>query len=302
MEFGSTLTYNSIGCSGLKEVPILMAYDLTGKTVLVTGACGGIGYQTALELSQAGATTVLVCRDQARGEAARAAIAVAARCRVEALACDLASQKQVRGLAEEFKRRSRRLHVLINNAAVVPARRILTEDGLEMQFAVNHLAYFLLTQLLLDVLKASAPSRIVNVSSGMARRARLDFGNLQAEKGYRRMEQYARTKLLNNYFTSELARRLAGTGVTVNAVFPGFTATGLGRNFGAFSRFMMKRFAAPISHGADGVVYLAASPEVEGVSGTYFQKRKPVPISAESYDADAAARLWSLSEEMTELR
>jgi NAD(P)-dependent dehydrogenase (short-subunit alcohol dehydrogenase family) len=279
-----------------------MGYDLKGKTCLITGGCGGIGFETARELSRAGATTVLVCRDKARGEAARSAIAGAGGGRVETLACDLASQKKIRALAKEFKRRFGALHVLVNNAAAVPARRTLTEDGLEMQFAVNHLAYFLLTGLLLDVLKASAPARIVNVSSGLHRRAHLDFGGLQAEKGYKGMAHYSLTKLLNIHFTYELARRLEGTGVTANTLSPGFTASGLGRNFGPVSRFVMKRFGRTADKGADTVVYLAASPEVEGVTGAYFNKRNAERTSPESYDAAAAARLWALSEDLTRPR
>jgi NAD(P)-dependent dehydrogenase (short-subunit alcohol dehydrogenase family) len=279
-----------------------MSSDIKGKTVLITGGCSGIGFQTALELSRAGATTIIVCRTRARGEAARETIAAAGGGPVEALACDLSSQRQIRALAEEFRRRHKSLHVLVNDAATVPARRTLTEDGFEMQFAVNHLAYFLLTELLLDVLKASAPSRIVNVSSGLHRRAHLDFVGLQAEKGYKGMAHYSLTKLLNVHFTYELARKLQGTGVTVNTLSPGFTSTGLGRSFGAFSRFVMKRFAMSVEKGADTVVYLAASPEVEGVSGKYFNKRKPERTSAESYDTAASARLWALSEELTRPR
>jgi len=276
-----------------------MEYDLTGKTCLITGGCGGIGFETACTLSRAGATMVLVCRNSARGEAARTAIASASGGRVETLACDLASQTQIRALAGEFNRRFGELHILVNNAAVVPGRRTLTEDGIEMQFAVNHLAYFLLTGLLLDILKSSAPARIVNVSSGLHRRAHLDFGGLQAEKGYKGMTHYGLTKLLNILFTYELARRLEGSGVTANALSPGFTATGLGRNFGPVSRFVMKRFAATADKGADTVVYLAASPEVQGVTGAYFNRRKSERTSPESYDAAAAARLWTLSEDLT---
>lgn len=279
-----------------------MEYDLSGKTCLITGGCGGIGFETARALARAGATTVLVCRDNERGEAARTALADARGGRVEMLACDLASQKQIRSLAGEFKNRFGALHVLVNNAAVVPARRTLTEDGLEMQFAVNHLAYFLLTGLLLDALKASAPARIVNVSSGLHRRARLDFGGLQAENGYKGMAHYSLTKLLDVLFTYELARRLESTGVTANALSPGFTATGLGRSFGPVSRFVMSRFGGTADKGADTVVYLAASPEVEGVTGAYFNRRKAERTSPESYDAAAAARLWSLSEDLTRPR
>jgi NAD(P)-dependent dehydrogenase (short-subunit alcohol dehydrogenase family) len=280
-----------------------MPYNMKGKTVLITGGCGGIGFQTALELSQAGATTVVVCREPAQCEVARESIAAEGGAEsIEALSCDLASPRQIRALVDAFKSRHDRLHVLINDAATVPARRILTEDGLEMQFAVNHLAYFVLTALLLDVLKASAPARIVNVSSGLHRRAKLDFGALQAEKGYKPMAQYGLTKLLNIYFTYELARRLAGTGVTANTLSPGFTSTGLGRSYGPFSRWIMRKYGKSVAHGADTVVFLAASPEVEGVTGTYFSKRKPEKTAPGSYDAAVSARLLALSEELTRPR
>ena len=280
-----------------------MPYDMKGKIVLITGACGGIGYQTALELSRAGAKTVVVCREAAQCEVARESFSAEGGGEdIEALSCDLGSQRQIRALAEAFKKRHDRLHVLINDAATVPARRTLTEDGLETQFAVNHLAYFLLTNLLLDVLKAAAPARIVNVSSGMHRRAKLDFDALQAEKSYRPMAQYALTKLLNVHFTYELARRLEGTGVTANTLSPGFTSTGLGRSYGPFSRWVMRKYGKSVAHGADTVVYLAASPEVEGVSGTYFSKRKPEKTAPGTYDPAASARLWGLCEELTRPR
>jgi len=280
-----------------------MPYDMKGKIVLITGGCGGIGFQTALELSRAGATTVVVCREPAQCEVARESFAAEGGGEsTEALACDLASQRQIRALADAFKSRHDRLHVLINAAATVPARRTLTEDGLEMQFAVNHLAYFLLTTLLLDVLKASAPARIVNVSSGLHRRATLDFEALQAEKGYKPMAQYGLTKLLNIHFTFELARRLEGTGVTANTLSPGFTATELGRSFGPFSRFIMRKYGRSVAQGAETVVYLSASPEVEGMSGKYFSKRRPERAAAGTADAAASARLWALSEELTRPR
>jgi NAD(P)-dependent dehydrogenase (short-subunit alcohol dehydrogenase family) len=279
-----------------------MLYDMKGKTVLITGGCGGIGFQTALELSRAGATTVVVCRDKGQGEVAREAIAAEGGEAIEALACDLASPHQIRDLADAFMSCHDRLHVLVNDAATVPARRTLTEDGIEMQFAVNHLAYFLLTSLLLGVLKASAPARIINVSSGLHRRARLDFDALQAEKNYKPMTQYGLTKLLNIHFTFELARRLEDAGVTANTLSPGFTATGLGRGFGPFSRFIMRKYGKSPVHGADTAVYLAASPEVEGVSGKYFSNRKPERTAPGTYDATASARLWALSEDLTRPR
>jgi NAD(P)-dependent dehydrogenase (short-subunit alcohol dehydrogenase family) len=213
--------------------------------------------------------------------------------------CDLSSPKQIRSVAAEYKSRHGRLHVLVNNAAVVPAKRTLTEDGLEMQFTVNHLAYFLLTNLLLDTLIASAPSRIVNVTSGMHKIAALDFDNLQGEKTYKTMKHYSLTKLLNIFFTYELARRLEGTSVTVNCLAPGFTATGLGRDFSAFSQFVMKTMGKKKEEGARTVVYLASSPDVATVTGKYFEKGKESRSSEETHDLEIARRMWNLSEKMT---
>lgn len=279
-----------------------MNTGMSGKTVLVTGASTGIGFATAMELAGRGASLVMVCRTRERGEKAREEIIRASGSKtIELLVCDLASQKQIRALAAEYKSRRDTLHVLINNAAVVPAQRTLTEDGIEMQFAVNHLAYFLLTNLLLDPLKAGAPSRIVNVASGMHFRTAMDFNDLQAEKGYKAMKHYGLTKLLNILFTYELARKLEGMGVTANCLSPGFTATDLGRDFPPFSRFIMKMMARKKEEGARTVIYLAASPEVASVSGKYFSKGKEVPSSKDTHDVEAARRLWELSARMTGL-
>ena len=277
-----------------------MSSDLAGKICLITGASSGIGFATALELAKMGATVALVCRDRERGEKAKAEILqVSENTNAELMLCDLSSPKQIRSLAAEYKSRHGRLHVLVNDAAVVPAKRTLTEDGLEMQFTVNHLAYFLLTNLLLDTLIASAPSRIVNVTSGMHKTAALDFDNLQGKKTYKAMKHYSLTKLLNISFTYELARRLEGTSVTVNCLAPGFTATELGRDFSAFSRFVMKTMGKKKEEGARTVVYLASSPDVATVTGKYFEKGKESRSSEETYALEIARRLWDLSEKMT---
>jgi NAD(P)-dependent dehydrogenase (short-subunit alcohol dehydrogenase family) len=279
-----------------------MNADMNGKTVLVTGASAGIGFATAMELARMRASLVLVCRTRERGEKAREAIIRASgNTTIELMVCDLASQKQIRALAAEFKSRRDKLHVLINNAAVVPAQRTLTEDGVEMQFAVNHLAYFLLTNLLLDPLKAGASSRIVNVASGMHFRSAIDYGNLQAETAYKAMKHYGLMKLLNILFTSELARRLEGTGVTANCLSPGFTATDLGRDFSPFSRFVMRTMARKKEEGARTVIYLAASPEVASLSGKYFSNEKEVRSSKDTQDIESARRLWEISAKMTDL-
>ncbi|MGB9006741.1 MAG: SDR family oxidoreductase [Candidatus Aminicenantales bacterium] len=275
---------------------------MKGRVCLITGASSGIGKVTAFELAKMGATAVLVCRNKERGEEARAEIIQASgNAAVELMLCDLASQRQVRSLASGFKGRYKKLHVLVNNAATVPQHRTITEDGLETQLAVNHLAPLLLTHLLLDVLRKSAPSRIINVSSGMHRTASLDFDDLQGEKSYRPMKMYAKTKLLNIYFTYELARRLEGTGVTVNCLGPGFTSTDLGRDFSPISRFVMKAFAHKKEIGAQTSVYLASSPEVERVTGKYFEKMKDTPTSPPTYDKDIARHVWEVSERLAGL-
>jgi retinol dehydrogenase 14 len=279
-----------------------MSEAMKDKICLITGASSGIGFATALELARMGAKIVMVNRDPKRGEKARRAVADGSgNPSVELLLCDLASQRQIRGLAEEFRRRHDRLNVLINNAAIVPHMRTQTEDGLETQFAVNHLAPFLLTSLLLDVLKASAPARVVNVSSGMHSQASLDFENLQGENSYKAMKHYALTKLLNVFFTFELARRLEGTGVTSNVLAPGFTSTNIGRDYAFLTRMVMRIIAQPKEKGAETVVYLASSPEVEGITGKYFANKSEVRYSPLANELDKAQKLWALSEKLTGL-
>jgi NAD(P)-dependent dehydrogenase (short-subunit alcohol dehydrogenase family) len=273
-----------------------MIQDMKGRICMVTGANSGIGRVAALELAQAGATVIMICRDKAEGEKARAqAIQSSGNTRVELMLCDLSSQRQIRLFASDYRTQHDRLHVLINNAAAVPREKTMTEDGIEAQLAVNHLAPFLLTNLLLDVIKHSAPSRIITVASGMYRTASLDFANLQGEKRYNAMKHYSLTKLLNIHFTYELARRLEGTGVTVNCLGPGFTATSLGRDFSPFSRLAMRLMGKRVEKGADTVIYLASSPEVETISGKYFENRKAIETSPPTYDAEISRRLWEIS-------
>jgi NAD(P)-dependent dehydrogenase (short-subunit alcohol dehydrogenase family) len=273
-----------------------MAGTMNGKTVLITGASAGIGKAAARALAGMGASVFMMSRDRSRGEAARSEIAAATgNPRIEFLACDLSRPAEVRAAADAFLAGHDRLDVLINNAAIIPYRRTKTADGLETQFAVNHLAYFLLTDRLLDRLRASAPSRIVLLSSGLHRRADINFDDLQSEKSYRGMKVYGRTKLMNLLFMLELDRRLAGTGVTVNALSPGFTATDLGRSAPPLSRLVFKTFGKPPEKGADTVVFLASSPDVEGVSGRYFNNRRIEDVSAAARDAASAGRLWEIS-------
>lgn len=276
------------------------------KVVLITGATNGIGRVAALELAKMGARVVIVGRSREKTEAVRQEI-LAAGGNADSLLADLSALDEVRRLAAEFRARYDRLDVLVNNAGAIFARRQATADGYEMTFALNHLNYFLLTHLLLDVLKASAPARIVNVSSDAHRSAQMNFDDLQHENSYGMsgFQAYGRSKLANVLFTYELARRLAGTSVTANALHPGFVATGFGRNMpGLMNRVMgiMHRFAITPEQGAQTLIYLASSPEVEGVTGKYFDKNRPVRSSPASYDETAQKRLWDISERLAGLQ
>jgi NAD(P)-dependent dehydrogenase (short-subunit alcohol dehydrogenase family) len=281
------------------------ATDMHGKVCLVTGATSGIGLVTARELAARGARVVLVGRDAARCEAAVAQIREqTGNPEVEALLADLSSRQQVRDLAGRFREKHARLDVLVNNAGGIWMKRQLTADGLEMTVAVNHLAYFLLTHLLLDPLRAGAPSRVVNVSSRAHERATLDFDDLMGERSYGGWRQYCRSKLMNLLFTYELARRLGGTGVTANALHPGFVATRFASANGwkgGLIRLAARLFAIGPEKGARTVVYLASSPEVAGVSGRYFVRERAVPSSPASLDEAAQQRLWQLSLELAGL-
>lgn len=274
---------------------------------MVTGANSGIGKATALALAQMGATVVMVCRDSARGEEARSEITTKSRNNtVDLLPADLSSQQSIRQLVENFQHRYTQLHVLINNAGAGAAftGRRETVDGLEMTFAVNYLAPFLLTNLLLDVLKASTPARIVNVSSNSHEAGYIKLDDLQAEH-YRWMRAYGQSKLAVVLFTYELARGLQGTGVTANCLHPGFVATNFGqRDVGPTVRLLVKligSFGASPEEGAKTSLYLATSPEVEGVTGKYFDKRKEKPSAPISYDTSLQQRLWAVSAELTAL-
>jgi len=274
---------------------------MQGKICMVTGANSGIGKATALELAQLGATVVMVCRDRARGEEARSEITTKSRNNaVDLLLADLSSQQSIRQLVENFQHHYTHLHVLINNAGAGAAftGRRETVDGLEMTFAVNYLAPFLLTNLLLDVLKASAPARIVNVSSNSHEAGYIKLDDLQAEH-YKSMRAYGQSKLAVVLFTYELARRLQGTGVTANCLHPGFVATNFGqRDVGPAVRLLVKligSFGASPQEGAKTSIYLASSPEVEGVTGTYFVKSIPKRSAAISYDESLQRQLWQQS-------
>ena len=279
---------------------------MDGKVVLITGGTSGIGKAAALELAKMGAWVVVTGRNRERGEEALVDLkAKSGSEKIELMLADLAMQAEVRRLVEEFEERHDRLDVLVNNAGVIQSRRTETPDGIETTLAINHLAPFLLTNLLLDLLKKSAPSRIITVSSGAERSGRIDFDDLQSEKRYRAFPVYGMTKLANIMFTFELAGRLEGTGVTANCLHPGSVNTNFAENnrspftllFRAFKPFMRSP-----EEGADTVVYLAASPEVEGMSGKYLVDRKVTSASDEAYDESVRKRLWEVSKELTGLK
>jgi len=277
--------------------------QLKGKTCMITGASSGLGRAMALDLARMGAGLLLVCRDRTRGENVMAGIREqTGNSAVRLMLADLSVQQSIRTLAADFLARGEPLHVLVNNAGVFNLKRSLTADGIETVFAVNHLSYFMLTLLLLDRIKQSAPARIVNVASHAHRWGSINFDDLGGARSYRSSRAYGQSKLANILFTYELARRLEGTGVTVNCVHPGAVATGLGANNGALAKLLMPligRFMRSPEQGAATQIYLAASPEVEGVSGKYFVDCKPAQSNQESYDTALARRLWEVSAEMT---
>jgi NAD(P)-dependent dehydrogenase (short-subunit alcohol dehydrogenase family) len=279
---------------------------MDGRTAVVTGASSGIGKATATALARAGARTVVAARDPARGRRAVEDVRRASGSDDVHLAIfDLSDLSSVRDGAAELLESHPELHVLVNNAGLVLSDRRETADGYEATFATNHLGPFLLTQLLTERLVASAPARVVTVTSDAHKTARhgLDFDDLQSVRGYRGMQVYGRSKLANILFTTELARRLAGTGVTANCCHPGVVATGFARDGDAkgvlaFGVKLIKPFVLTPEKGARTSVYLASSPEVEGVSGRYFVKCKEAEPTEAARDAAAAARLWSVSEEL----
>ncbi|HEY5987658.1 MAG TPA: SDR family oxidoreductase [Streptosporangiaceae bacterium] len=279
---------------------------MAGKTVLVTGGTGGIGRATAEGLARLGARVAITGRDLARARAAAAQIAAAtANPAVDAFAADLSAQAGVRRLARDVLGTYPRLNVLVNNVGGFWAKRHLTADGLEHTFALNHLAPFLLTNLLLDRLTSSAPARVVTVSSGAQALGKIDFDDPQGERAYSGQRAYNQSKLANVMFTYELARRLAGTGVTATVLHPGVTRTAFGAEDPTATMRAMTLIARPFmktpAQGAATAIYLASSAEAEGVTGRYFANRRPKKSSKSSYDTVAAARLWQLSADLTGL-
>jgi NAD(P)-dependent dehydrogenase (short-subunit alcohol dehydrogenase family) len=270
-----------------------------GKICLVTGGTNGIGKATAQALVQMGATVVIVGRNAPKtAQLVEEIRAASGNKNVDSLLADLSSQKEVRRLASEFKSKYSHLHVLLNNAGAVFMQRQLSVDGIEMTFALNHLASFLLTNLLLDTLKASAPARIINVSSGAHTSGKIEFDNLQGERDYS-PRVYENSKLANILFTMELARRLEGTGVTVNALHPGFVATGFGKNNGKLMDALVSLVAPLVARspakGAETSIYLASSPSVAGMTGKYFYNSHVIPAAPRATDMTVARKLWDES-------
>jgi NAD(P)-dependent dehydrogenase (short-subunit alcohol dehydrogenase family) len=273
---------------------------MAGKSVLVTGGTGGIGKATAIGLAALGARVGITGRDPARTGAAAAGIrGMQGSPAVDAFAADMSVQAGVRRLAAQVLDTYPRLDVLVNNVGGFWAHPHVTADGLERTFALNHLAPFLLTTLLLDRLTASAPARIVTVSSGAHARGRIDFDDLQGVRNYSGTRAYSQSKLANVMFTYELARRLDGTGVTATVLHPGVVRTSFGaEDQAAYFAVMIgvaRLFMKTPAQGAGTPIYLASSPEVEGITGRYYADRKPKTSSKGSYDATAAARLWQVS-------
>jgi NAD(P)-dependent dehydrogenase (short-subunit alcohol dehydrogenase family) len=279
---------------------------MQGRVCLITGATLGIGKATAAGLARLGATVVLVARNQAKGEAVRDELRTqSGNPNVDVLFADLSSQQSTRELAASFQQRYAQLHVLMNNAGGIFFTRETTVDGLEKTFALDHLAYFLLTNLLLDTLKSSAPARIINVSSNAEAAGRLNFDDLQATRRYVAFTVYAQAKLANMLFTYELARRLEGSGVTVNAITPGPVAT----NFGGSGQSLLNRvfplifrvIGKPPERAAATAIQLASDPALASVSGRAFYERKELQTSARSHDVADQQRLWQVSAELTGL-
>ena len=270
---------------------------MDSKVVIVTGSNSRIGKATAKALTGMGATVVMAVRNREKGEMAQAEIAdETGNESVSVMVCDLASKDSIKRFTEEFRSQHDRLDVLINNAGAVFAKLQLSVDGIESSMAVNYIGPFLLTRELFPLLKASAPSRIVNVSSGLSGTAEFDFDDLQRETGYKGMQAYAGSKLMLTTYTLELARRLEGTGVTANVVEPGFVATNLGRNSGSLLNSVMFTLVRPMQitpeKAAENSVYAATSPDLEGVTGKVFSKKQEKGTPPITHDGEARRRLW----------
>ena len=268
---------------------------MKGKTCLITGATSGIGKETALALTKLGATVVFTARDEVKGKAAKKELVDrSGNSDIDYVFCDLSSLQSVKECSEAFRSGHKRLDVLINNAGTWEKERSLSKDGIELTFAVNHLAHFLLTNRLLDLLKASAPSRVVSVTSDL-QGGTIDFDDIGFERRFRGMWAYRQSKLANILFVKELARRLEGTAVTANCLMPGMVNTRLSRSSGAMSKAIFKLLASKPEKGARTSIYLASSPDLEKISGKCFSKSRIHETSKESNDPELAKRLWEVS-------
>ena len=270
---------------------------LKGKICVITGATSGVGKETAKALAKMGATVVLPVRNSMKGDTLKDEIlAETPDAKLDLMHCDLASFESIRQFAKEFKAKYNELHILINNAGIWEYKRNLSEDGIEMNFAVNHLAPFLLTHLLLETIKKSAPARIINVSSNAHKYSKMNFPDLEFEKKYSSIKSYSQSKLANILFTKKLSQQMRGSGVTVNSLHPGFVKTGLFDKMPGFIVKIMGLFMISPVKGAQTTIYLATSPDVEKTSGEYFSESKRQKPSSEALRQDVADKLWGISE------
>ncbi len=277
---------------------------MEGKICMITGANSGIGKATAIGLAKLGATLVLVCRDQARAEKAIVEIKKkTGNTSIDLIIADLSSQKDIHNLVLEFKKKYDQLHVLINNAGVNLNKHTLTEDGIETTFAVNYLAQFMLSILFFDILKKSAPARIVNVASSVQAKV-IDFDDLNGEKHYGQLKAYAQSKLAVIVFTYEFAQKINETGVSINCLHPGYVKTNMIRNFRPFVKYfyhLVGLFMKSPKRGAKSSIYLASTTDIDGASGKYFKKRKEAKSVKVSYDATISKQLWDVSVKLTKV-
>ena len=276
------------------------------SVVIITGANSGIGKATSTELAKTGATIIMLCRDFTRGNSAVKDVrSLSGNDSIYMYLCDLSSLSSIENCCKELKNKLKRIDVLINNAGVILPGYHQTKDGYELQFGVNHLGHFLLTNRLLEIIISSAPARIINLTSGAHKSGKIHFEDINLKNNFTFWKAYSQSKLANVLFTYELAQRLKGTGVTVNCLHPGAVATNMGINrqtgFGKFITRLLKPFFQTPEKGASTSIYLATSNEVKEVSGKYFYRKKPIESSKSSHDKDLAKRLWKLSEELTDL-
>ena len=278
-----------------------METSLKNKIVLITGATSGVGRETARGLAKLGATIIFTTRDSLKGEKTKKKLIRSTHNKnIEMLFCDLASFESIRNCCKEFKSKYSRLNVLINNAAILDYKRRVSKDGIENMFATNYLGPFLMTNLLLDVLKKSNPSRIINLTSGM-HHGTINFDDIESKKNFSGNEAYSQSKLGVILFTRFLAKKLDGTGVIVNCVNPGRNKTNILRDADILSRIILKWNGKNPKNGAETSIYLASSPDVGNITGEYFSEKKIKKSSDESYDLALAKKLWNLSKKYVKL-